>query len=114
LQSNALNAVARVAPTASSTATAIIFLRQAILGSVGLRTRHSFCRSGPGRAGTSLALRALAPGAPALPWFLPSQCGMNTRIAWLGDSTSGTQNAVLFNKVLWSGLCNLDCEVNKK
>ncbi len=39
---------------------------------------------------------------------------MNTRIAWPGDGAYGTENGVLFNEVLWRGLYNLGCEVNKK
>ncbi len=59
LQSNALNAVARVAPTASSTAITIIFFRQPDLWSVEPRMTHSPYLSRLARAGASLALCAL-------------------------------------------------------
>jgi hypothetical protein len=59
LQSNALNAVARVAPTASSTAITIIFFRQPDLWSVDPCMRHSPCLSRLVRAGVSLAPCAL-------------------------------------------------------
>jgi hypothetical protein len=62
LQSNALNAVACVAPTASSTAITINFFKKPGPWSEEPRVRHSPCLARLVRAGTSLA-------SCALPWF---------------------------------------------
>ena len=44
----------------------------------------------------------------------PFHYGMNIRIVWPGDGACGTENALLFNDLLWKSPYNLGCEVNKK